>query len=44
MLPDMEGFDVARRLGAEPSRVPIVLLAARDAVRGVGSVLRSPRT
>jgi two-component system OmpR family response regulator len=30
MLPDMEGFDVARRLGAERSRVPIIFLTARD--------------
>ena len=31
MLPDMEGFDVARRLGAERAQVPIVFLTARDA-------------
>ena len=31
MLPDMEGFDVARRLGAERARVPIIFLTARDA-------------
>jgi two-component system OmpR family response regulator len=31
MLPDMEGFDVARRLGAERAGVPIVYLTARDA-------------
>jgi len=31
MLPDMEGFDVARRLGAQRARVPIVFLTARDA-------------
>jgi two-component system, OmpR family, response regulator len=30
MLPDMEGFDVARRLGAQQSRVPIIFLTARD--------------
>ena len=39
MLPDMEGFEVARRLGAERGRVPIVFLTARDAtddkVRGL---------
>jgi two-component system OmpR family response regulator len=39
MLPDMEGFDVARRLGAGRARVPIVFLTARDAtddkVRGL---------
>jgi two-component system OmpR family response regulator len=39
MLPDMDGFDVARRLGAERSRVPIIFLTARDAtedkVRGL---------
>ena len=39
MLPDMEGFDVARRLGAERARVPIIFLTARDAtedrVRGL---------
>jgi two-component system OmpR family response regulator len=32
MLGDMDGFDVARRLGAQRSRVPIVFLTARDAV------------
>jgi len=31
MLPDMEGFDVAERLGARQSRVPIIFLTARDA-------------
>jgi two-component system OmpR family response regulator len=31
MLGDMEGFEVARRLGAQHSRVPIVFLTARDA-------------
>ena len=31
MLPDMDGFEVARRLGAERGRVPIVFLTARDA-------------
>jgi two-component system, OmpR family, response regulator len=31
MLPDMEGFDVAKRLGATRSRVPIIFLTARDA-------------
>jgi two-component system, OmpR family, response regulator len=31
MLPDMEGFDVAERLGAGRSRVPIVFLTAKDA-------------
>src|SRR5881227_2037524 len=31
MLPDMEGFDVARRLGAQHARVPIIYLTARDA-------------
>ncbi len=31
MLPDMEGFEVAQRLGAERSRVPIMFLTARDA-------------
>src|SRR5215213_10279638 len=30
MLPDMEGFDVARRLGAQHARVPIIFLTARD--------------
>src|SRR5215211_4440807 len=39
MLPDMEGFDVARRLGAERARMPIIFLTARDAtadkVRGL---------
>src|SRR4051812_23889276 len=31
MLPDMEGFNVASRLGAQRSRVPIIFLTARDA-------------
>jgi len=31
MLPDMEGFEVARRLGAQRAHVPIVFLTARDA-------------
>jgi two-component system OmpR family response regulator len=31
MLPDMEGFEVAERLGAERSHVPIIFLTARDA-------------
>jgi two-component system, OmpR family, response regulator len=31
MLPDMEGFDVAQRLGAQRNRVPIIFLTARDA-------------
>src|SRR3954452_18865333 len=31
MLPDMEGFDVANRHGAQRSRVPIIFLTARDA-------------
>ncbi len=39
MLPDMEGFDVAERLGAQRAGVPIVFLTARDAtadkVRGL---------
>ena len=39
MLPDMEGFDVTNRLGAQRSRVPIIFLTARDAtedkVRGL---------
>jgi two-component system OmpR family response regulator len=39
MLPDMEGFEVAKRLGAERAGVPIIFLTARDAtedkVRGL---------
>jgi two-component system, OmpR family, response regulator len=39
MLPDMEGFEVARRLSAEHAEVPILFLSARDAaadkVRGL---------
>jgi two-component system OmpR family response regulator len=31
MLPDMEGFEVAKRLGAQQARVPIIFLTARDA-------------
>ena len=30
MLPDMEGFDVASRLGAQRSDTPIIFLTARD--------------
>jgi two-component system OmpR family response regulator len=30
MLPDMEGFEVAQRLGAQRSTVPIIFLTARD--------------
>jgi two-component system OmpR family response regulator len=33
MLPDMEGFDVAERLGARHARVPIIFLTARDATQ-----------
>jgi two-component system OmpR family response regulator len=32
MLPDMEGFEVARRLGAQRANVPIIFLTARDAL------------
>jgi two-component system OmpR family response regulator len=32
MLPDMEGFEVASRLGAQRAGVPIIFLTARDAV------------
>jgi two-component system, OmpR family, response regulator len=39
MLPDMDGFEVARRLGAQRAGVPIIFLTARDAtadkVRGL---------
>ena len=39
MLPDMEGFEVAERIGAQRADVPIVFLTARDAtpdkVRGL---------
>ncbi len=31
MLPDMDGFEVARRLGAERAKIPIIFLTARDA-------------
>jgi two-component system OmpR family response regulator len=41
MLPDMEGFDVAKRLGGERAALPIIFLTARDAtedkVRGLTS-------
>jgi len=41
MLPDMEGFEVARRLGAQRANVPIIFLTARDdtqdKVRGLTS-------
>jgi two-component system OmpR family response regulator len=32
MLPDIEGFEVARRLAERGARVPIIFLTARDAV------------
>ena len=39
MLPDMEGFEVAERLGAQRNTIPIIFLTARDAtedkVRGL---------
>ena len=39
MLPDMEGFEVAERMGAQRAGVPIIFLTARDAtpdkVRGL---------
>jgi two-component system, OmpR family, response regulator len=39
MLPDIDGFEVARRLGAQRATVPIIFLTARDAtedkVRGL---------
>jgi two-component system OmpR family response regulator len=31
MLPDMDGFEVAERLGAQRGHVPIIFLTARDA-------------
>jgi DNA-binding response OmpR family regulator len=31
MLPDIDGFEVAGRLGAERGHVPIIFLTARDA-------------
>ena len=41
MLPDMEGFEVAERLGAQRAQLPIIFLTARDAtedkVRGLTS-------
>src|SRR3954452_21928804 len=41
MLPDMEGFDVAKRLGGDRADLPIIFLTARDAtedkVRGLTS-------
>ena len=33
MLPDMDGFDVVRRLRSGGGRVPVVFLTARDAPR-----------
>ena len=41
MLPDMEGFEVAERLGAQRATLPIIFLTARDAtqdkIRGLTS-------
>ena len=31
MLPDMDGFEVAERLGSQRGQVPIIFLTARDA-------------
>ncbi|MEO6713087.1 MAG: response regulator transcription factor [Mycobacteriales bacterium] len=31
MMPDMDGFDVVRRLAGEGNRIPVVFLTARDA-------------
>jgi two-component system OmpR family response regulator len=33
MLPDMEGFEVAERLGAQRGHIPIIFLTARDATQ-----------
>jgi two-component system OmpR family response regulator len=33
MLPDMEGFEVAERLGAQRAQLPIIFLTARDATQ-----------
>jgi two-component system OmpR family response regulator len=33
MLPDMEGFDVAERLGAQRTDTPIIFLTARDSTK-----------
>jgi len=33
MLPDMEGFDVAERLGAQRAQLPIIFLTARDSTQ-----------
>jgi two-component system OmpR family response regulator len=33
MLPDIDGFDVCRRIRAEGSRIPVLMLTARDAVK-----------
>jgi two-component system OmpR family response regulator len=41
MLPDMEGFEVAKRLGGERAKMPIIFLTARDStddkIRGLTS-------
>ena len=41
MLPDMEGFEVAERMGAQRADIPIIFLTARDAtpdkVRGLSA-------
>jgi two-component system OmpR family response regulator len=41
MLPDMEGFEVAKRLGGDRAKMPIIFLTARDStddkVRGLTS-------
>ena len=42
MLPDIEGFDVARRLGDRRAEIPIIFLTARDATadKVIRTVLR----
>ncbi|HEV7942318.1 MAG TPA: response regulator transcription factor [Solirubrobacteraceae bacterium] len=33
MMPDMDGFEVAKRLGAQRAGIPIIFLSARDSTR-----------
>jgi len=44
MLPDLDGFDVAKRLRATGSRVPVLFLTARDAVETGSPVCRPAPT
>ena len=41
-LPSLDGFDVLDQLRSQGSRVPVIVLTARDSVTGTGSSTRRP--